>query len=281
MSAITEFAMRPVPRPVEPDRRAVFACTALLGTNKTGVLRPNTDGYYTLVLGALNVFNSGGAYYPYDTAKGLFCESSSLMRRIASGALRGEYGHPRPLPNQSTRDFLNRVLDIYEPNVCCHIRKVWIDYSGSVRDDSGRPVIAILGEVKPSGPMGPALQKSLDNPSENVCFSIRSVTNDCTVQGTVHKNLKMIVTWDYVNEPGLSAAKKWHSPSLESLMQETTFIAEHLRALKTQQNQNSHVAMESSGGLSAETVLNELGWDGSGVAMEQDVLQNGPAWTRW
>lgn len=262
-------------------QRAVYACTALLGTNKTGALKPDASGYYTLVLGALNVFNSGGAYYPYDTAKGLFCESASLMRRIASGALRGEYGHPRPLPGQSTRDFLNRVLDIYEPNVCCHFRKVWIDYSGTVKDDSGRPVIAILGEIKPSGPMGAALKSSLDNPSENVCFSIRSVTNDVQMQGVVHKNLKLIVTWDYVNEPGLSIAKKWHSPSLESLMQETIFVAEHLHALRSQQTQNSHVAMESSGGVSAETVLSELGWSASGVATKQDVSHDGPSWVRW
>ena len=266
-------------------QRASFACTALLGTNKAGVLKPSADGYYPLVLGALNIFNSGGAYYPYDSAKQLFLESSSLMRRIANGALRGEYGHPRPLPGQSMRDFLMRVMDIFEPNVCCHIRKVWIDYTGSVKDDRGRPVVAILGEVKPSGPMGQALKESLDNPSENVCFSIRSITNDQMVGGVLHKNLKTIVTWDYVNEPGLHVAKKWHAPTLESFADDTSFIPEHLQAVNAYQKRMGAVAaMESSGGLTAEAALADLGWDEGDVAsVEQataDLMQL-PASARW
>ncbi len=240
-------------------QRATFTCTALLGTNKAGILKPDADGYYQVVLGALDIFNSGGAYYPYESAKQLFMESSSLMRRIANGALRGEYGHPRPLPGQTMRDFMSRVLDIYEPNVCCHIRKVTIDASGRVKDDKGRPVIAILGEIKPCGPMGPALKESLDNPSENVCFSIRSITCDTMVNGVVHKHLKTIVTWDYVNEPGLSPAKKWHAPALESIVPDTPFIPEHLLAVKTQ-HERTGVSLESHGGLSAETVMEELGW---------------------
>lgn len=246
-------------------QRASFACTALLGTNKAGILRPNADGYYTLVLGALNIYNSGGAYYPYESAKQLFKESSSLMRRISNGALRGEYGHPRP-NGMNTREFLGRVMDIYEPNVCCHIRKVWID-SSSVRDENGRPVIAILGEVKPAGPMGPALQASLDNPSENVCFSIRSLTEDYQQNGVTQKNLKTIVTWDYVNEPGLSVAKKWNSPALESFDEELPIIPAHLAALRNTQMQHARLGMESNG-LSAQAAMEDLGWDtavGEGV----------------
>lgn len=263
-------------------QRASFACTALLGTNKAGVLKPLDDGYYPLVLGALNIFNSGGAYYPYDTAKQLFIESSTLMRRIANGALRGEYGHPRPQPGQNMRDFMMRVMDIYEPNVCCHIRKVWIDYTGSVKDERGRPVVAILGEVKPSGPMGPALKESLDNPSENVCFSIRSITNDNVVGGVLHKNLKTIVTWDYVNEPGLHVAKKWHAPTLESFTEETQFIPEHLHAVDAyQKRMGSVAAMESNGGLSAEAVLADLGWDVVSNEQHESEKSELPPAARW
>ena len=31
---------------------ASYSCTALVGSNKTGVLKPDADGYYTVVLGA-------------------------------------------------------------------------------------------------------------------------------------------------------------------------------------------------------------------------------------
>lgn len=254
-------------------QRASFACTALLGTNKAGILRPDADGYYTLVLGALDIYNSGGAFYPYESAKQLFKESSSLMRRISNGALRGEYGHPRP-NGMNMRDFLGRVMDIYEPNVCCHIRKVWIDNKTSVRDERGRPVIAILGEVKPAGPMGPALQASLDNPSENVCFSIRSLTEDHTVAGTTYKNLKTIVTWDYVNEPGLSVAKKWHSPALESIEEDLPVMPAHLAALRNTQMLNARLGMESNG-LTVEAAMEDLGWGGMGDGVSKDGFGEG------
>ncbi len=268
------------------SQRASYACTALVGTNKAGSLKPNAEGYYTLVLGALNVFNSGGAYYPFESAKTLFKESSSLMRRIANGALRGEYGHPRKDPNMSMRDFIHRVGDIYEPNVCCHIRKVTIDYT-SVKDEHGRPVIAIIGEVKPSGPMGHALKASLENPSENVCFSIRSLTQDNYVGGTLHKHLKTIVTWDYVNEPGLSVAKKWHSPALESMEDDVRILPAHLAAAQQHQSQHA-ISMESTGGLSAEEIIKDLGWTGmgDGISMEGEESEevkptNLPASAKW
>lgn len=258
-------------------QRASFACTALLGTNKVGVLKPTEDGYYPVVLGALNIYNSGGAYYPYDSAKSLFLESSALMRRIANGALRGEYGHPRPA-GMSTRDFLMRVMDILETNVSHHIRKVWIDYSGQVKDSSGRACIAIMGEVKPCGPMGAALLESLNNPSENVCFSIRSLTNDQMVGGTLFKHLKTIVTWDYVNEPGLEVAKKWHAPTLESFT-ESSFVPEQLQAVQQQQEEmRKVVGMESNGGLTAAEIMADFGWDKVTVAVESIEI---PPSARW
>ena len=51
------------------SNRATYSCTALLGTNKAGVLKPDAEGYYTVVLGALNFYNSAGDFYPYESAK--------------------------------------------------------------------------------------------------------------------------------------------------------------------------------------------------------------------
>ena len=198
-----------------------YTCQALMGTNKAGTLKPEADGYYEMILGALDFYNSAGAFYDLDSAKDRFKASSSLMRRIANGALRGEYGHPKKLPGQTERDFMKRICDIYEDRVSHHIREVRIDYT-SVKTDDGKPCIAIIGMVKPCGPHGAALQASIDNPKENVCFSIRSLTDDVIEGGKWFKHLKVIITWDYVNEPGLSIATKWKAPSLESFA-ETRF----------------------------------------------------------
>ncbi len=60
------------------------------------------------------------------------------------------------------------------------------------------------------------LERSLKNKSENVCFSIRSFTDDYNDRGITKRILRTIVTWDMVNEPGLSVAEKFQSPALES-----------------------------------------------------------------
>lgn len=230
-----------------------FACTALMGTNKAGDLKPNEDGYYTVVLGALDFMNSRGQFYPNgESAKELFKSSSSFMRRISNGALRGEYGHPRLQPGQQMRDFLARCNDIVEDQVSHHIRKVWVDYD-SVKGPNGRPCIAILGEIKPCGPKGEALRESLGNPSENVCFSIRSFTRDVPTNGIIHKHLMNIVTWDYVNEPGISVATKWNTPALESFG-DTEVTIDQLVAAHELQKATNH-AFESNGGQSIEEVI--------------------------
>lgn len=204
------------------NQRAVFECTALKGTNKVGVVKADNDGYYTMVIGALDFYNSRGQYYTYAGAQKLFEESSPFMRRVREGSLYGECGHPRQ-DGMNNRDFMNRIMDVRENNIACHFRRVYLD-NKSVKGPDGRNAIAIMAEVKPAGPMGQALKEALENPSQNVCFSIRSLTQDEMVRGTVHKNLRTIMTFDWVAEPGISIARKWSSPSLESLTEcHTTF----------------------------------------------------------
>lgn len=239
------------------QQRVVYQCTALVGTNKKGVIKPNADGYYQLVVGGLNAFNSGGAYYPLGPAKSLFEASSAFMRRVANGNCKGETGHPKPLPGQPMRDFIGRVLQIEETRVCCHFRKIWLEDEG-VRDASGRPIVAIIAELKPAGPMGDALKAALENPHENVNFSIRSLTNDTmSPAGYLQKNIRTIVTFDWVTEPGLSGSTKYNSPSLEGL-EEQSFTVRHLNELE-QHSKAVGFGMENFA-VDFKTLRNDLGW---------------------
>lgn len=174
-----------------------FTCTTLQGSNKKGILPRDSDGYYTLPVGALNVFNSAGEFYTYESSKELFTSSSAFMRRVKTGCLKGECGHPKPLPNQSMESFAQRVLSIDEKNVCAHFSEIWLDFD-SVKDATGKSVIAIMAKVAPAGPVGPALQKSFDNPKEEVCFSIRAFTEDRKIGGVKQRTLREIVTFDNV-----------------------------------------------------------------------------------
>lgn len=233
-----------------------FGCTALVGTNKRGILKCDERGYYPVVLGALNHYNSGGAYYPAAPARQLFDASAALQRRIATGALNGECGHPRKQAMDSDRDFAYRLNDIYEPNISHHIRKIWLEEGH--KDEMGRAIVLIMGEVKPAGPRGPALKEALENPDQDVCFSIRSFTNDIPVGMIIHKYLKQVVTFDWVNEPGISAAHKWRAPSLESF-EEYQLTRELVVAMATQQRASAY-GLESANARIDELV-EAMGWN--------------------
>ncbi len=192
-----------------------FTCTALANSPKTGMLKPDADGYYETILGGLNVYNSVGEYYTAEGARELFANNGLLRKRIEKGRLRSEYGHPKQLPGESDQAFMNRIFLINEDRVCGHFKEVYLDDT-RVKYDNGQPAIVIVGKVKPAGPFGKCLQESLDNQNENVCFSIRAFTDDKMIRGTNHRTLKTIVTWDYVNDPGIPTAEKWKSPSLEN-----------------------------------------------------------------
>lgn len=236
---------------------ATYACTALLGVNKTGVLKPDADGYYEITLGALDVFNSAGAFYPLGPAKQLFEGSSSLMRRIENGNCKGECGHPKMSPGMSMRDYLARIMRIEETNVCCHFREVRLTTIPS-KDGRGT-VVGVVGKVKPSGPKGPALKEALDNPHENVCFSVRSLTNDTPHNGILHKSVKTIVCWDWVVEPGISVATKYNSPALESF-EETSFTEAQLGSV-ADVSEGMGVGVESHTIVPVGDVMRDFGWD--------------------
>jgi len=194
----------------------VFECTAMRGLNKKGIIPADEHGYRTVVLGALNVFSRKGEYYALEGAQDLFQNSSIFMRKVNGEALRGELGHPVPMPGMTEEQFSVRIRQVVESRVCLHIRKVWLDHT-NVKDDQGRTVIAIMGELAPSGELGHVLEKAFNNPYENVAFSIRCFSDvDRSYGGAITRKMREIVTWDYVSEPGIKVADKYYSPAMES-----------------------------------------------------------------
>lgn len=237
-----------------------FTCTSLQGTPKKGVLAPDENGYYVMPVGGLNVLNSAGQWYDYEGAKGLFEGSSQLMRRVKRGALRGEVGHPQPQPGQSEDDYVMRILTIDERNVCSHFAELFLNFN-DFKGDDGKPIIAIMAKVAPSGPFGAMLKSAFENPKENVCFSIRAFTSDTYVRGKYTRVLKNVVTFDYVNEPGIHIAEKFKSPALESIVDKVVTRRQVERAIL---NNSSGIAKENML-LSAEELFTSLGWEVTGA----------------
>lgn len=232
-----------------------YGCTALQGTNKSGVMKPDADGFYTMVMGGFNVHNSGEAWYPWSrNVQALFAKTSAFQRRVLDGALRGELGHPRMQPGMNDRQFMNRIMDIYEPNVCQHIADLWAD-DGLFRGRDGQPIIAILGKVKPFGDKKGALLDALETPRANACQSIRSLTDDNYRNGRLEKEVRAVITYDHVNEPGIYLAKKWNAPGLEAHSGPEIVISRDMLDELVERRQNAQMGNESANNVAKSIIL--------------------------
>jgi hypothetical protein len=221
-----------------------FTATALLG-GKTGILPKDSDGYYTLPVGGLNVYNNLGEFYTLEGAKELFTDSSYFMRRVSSRCLKAEVGHPKQTIGMTIKDYIRRILTIDPNNVCGHFKEVWLDteFGKKQSDPKHNATVAIMAKVKPAGEKSLVLESALNDPHENVCFSIRALTNDYFKAAQKFRVLDTIVTFDYVIEPGISYATKYNSPSLES-REEQILLIEQLESLY-EEKLNCPVSLES------------------------------------
>lgn len=191
-----------------------FVATAFVNSGKQNIILPDENGCYYQPVGGLAVYNSAGHFYDYDESVKVFEKSGDFMRRLQKRAVKAELGHPKMLPGMTERQFIARLRDIDDKNVCATHTQVDI-VKDQIKDSKGNPVIAIMSKVSPSGPYGPALKASYENGNENVYFSIRSLTEDDVVAGVRHKIIREVITFDQVNEGGIEFANKMKSPSLE------------------------------------------------------------------
>lgn len=193
----------------------IFTFTRMKAAGKSGILKPDASGYYDVVLGAFNTHNASGAYYPFNDVKKLFTQSSDLMERVTNGQLYGEWGHPKPDPGMSDREYLIKLLTMHEEHISHHIRRIELDES--FKDVDGKTCIGVMGSVKPFGPKGEYVREGLETPDINFAFSLRSISHDRRApDGTLIKVPVKIQTYDGVLEQGIHVADKVNNPAVES-----------------------------------------------------------------
>ena len=240
-----------------------YGCTALLGVNKKGIIKPDAQGYYEITVGGFNVHNYGGAYYPLGQAQKLFEESGSLMRRVRSGNLRGELGHPRK-ESMGPNEYFKRLNEIHEEKVCCHFKEVRLDFD-NYKSKSGFPMVAVIAKLKPAGPFADTLLKSLENPEEDTCFSIRAAVIPAMEGGREVRYIDDIVTWDYVNEGGIAIARKYYSMALENMggamaeMGDNLIITPAMLEHAVQDTVRT-MGLESNDAQALKSLQSRLGW---------------------
>lgn len=185
---------------------------------KKGKLVQDKDGYTDLVLGGLNTYNSRGELYCASEAVKVFAASSALQRRAKKKALYSEEGHPYKTPGMTPEEYYNRILTVLETNVSSHIRSISLDTDFG-RNNPGvaqSNTIAILGSIAPAGPKAQSVRDAINNPHQNLAYSIRSFTDVERVNGVIVKHITEVVTFDRVLEGGIIFADKQSSPALES-----------------------------------------------------------------
>ena len=188
-------------------------------------IKKDENGYYLINLGAFNTYNSAGEYYLCDNSALEFLKSpkSLLGRRIQNGVLRSEYQHPTYEECKSAgsmedklKCITKRAIKIDLDRVCGHIKSVNFNILDKTEKGwENYPIIVINGWVKPAGPFKNVLQEALDNPDENVTFSVRSLVKRSVEGLTIVKRVRDVSTWDYVFEPGIKIASQWNAVGLE------------------------------------------------------------------
>lgn len=175
----------------------------LLQNNK---LKPDSNGYYNTTMGAFNIVSRNGVYYPATNAVlNLFKPGGIVRRRLDEGVMRSELGHPN-IVGLDVKSILRRLAVIEEKNVCAHIRDLELIKG---RDDKGQEIIIVNGSFKPSGPYGTTFKEQVDNPDENVAFSVRCFANQYINKGLLNKEAKDIITYDTVNDAGVKFASQF------------------------------------------------------------------------
>lgn len=230
------------------------SCQVLNGTNKAGSLKKNEKGYYDMIVGGLNIVNNKGEYYDYNYGRKFFEEASDLCRMAEKGMLAGELGHPKQ-GMLSDDKYVERLLTIEEKSICVHHRKIWLDFD-HFHDKNGKPFIGIMSSLIPAGPYAEAHQRDLDNPEMNVAYSIRCFSMPHRQGGRIVKEMKHVVTFDKVNEPGIQYATKYDSPSLES---HQNHLFTHGKILQAARNIRSQPGSNESTNLPVTALLNALG----------------------
>lgn len=195
------------------DNNIVYSNVMLPGPGKQGVLKKLDNGYYEILIGAFAAHGNGGWFYDLASAERYINSNPEFLFMLNNRRLRSEWGHPVREPGMSDADWLIRVNTVLEANWSSHIRAIRLSYN-TVKDAKGRFVVAIIAEVSPTGPHRDSMLRILENPDEDLNYSIRSFAKR-DFRNLV-KHITKIITWDTVGDPGIGEISKYATPSMES-----------------------------------------------------------------
>jgi hypothetical protein len=187
-----------------------FSCSALPTYNghTVKVLEPDENGCYDVVLGCVGAPTRANVIYEPNSLIGAMADPSSRFNIcLRDGNLFGEWGHPDIYGDNGQQD-IKRLLKIDESKQSHVFYKIWID--DVPINIHGAEAYPIRAKVKPMGPYGAYLEKSLRDPIANTAFSLRSL---CMPEAGPdskyeYRKIQLLVTFDAVGAPGYEIATK-------------------------------------------------------------------------
>ena len=182
--------------------------TIMVNNGKKNKLTTDANGYYLFPVMALKQESSNNTYYDSDSFSKIITKST-FRDRLESGCLYGEWGHPDFSQYKDKRESFSRLIKIDEDRVSHHIKGLSVENN------------IVEASLKPCGPYGKYLEESLDTPTINTAFSLRSLAKETRIKSPktnkdiICKDIMHLTTFDYVLNPGFKEATKRFARSVE------------------------------------------------------------------
>lgn len=177
------------------------------------VVQPDPDGvYHKIPVAVLGKPSENGAIYDVKSGIAAMSNDNSIFKkRLVSGGLEGEYGHP-DYSGMNKNEIISRTMRIENTRASHYFTKVWGETLNSA------DIVIVYADVVPFGPYGNYLKQSFADPKRNTAFSLRSLTSSLGTKGGYdNRMIRQLVTFDAVDTGGFLEASKRMAPSSESL----------------------------------------------------------------
>lgn len=183
--------------------------------NVSGIIK-DENGYYKVKMGTLNSYNQNGVFYKIESLDALLNNPrGALHNRIKDGILKAEVGHPN-FDGLYGNDLTYAIFNIDLKNTCAHIKELEFIKTGKFETGwNNYPIYDVFGWVKPIEPYGHLIKDALENPDENVAFSVRSAVAEDRVGTMLVRTILDISTYDFVHENGVKNATQWAAAGVE------------------------------------------------------------------
>lgn len=238
-------------------RIAICENTSFSGIPRTAKVQRNERGFFKMVVGALNCYNSMGELYNgTNEVLALYGKNSALNRRCVKGLCKGEINHPVREAGMTKEAWIQRNY-WFDPRFVNQMFNGFELEAG--KDEYGKDVILVIAELIEAGVCADTLSASINNSEENLAWSFRGFSNPVKDRfgRTKERHITIPITYDSVSEGGFPIATKATSlKHCAMTLEEMSFNELELKSMELKaENTVTH-----EGASDIRMLRTDLGW---------------------